>query len=215
MATYKARTGSLKVDFVPLRRDEVATLQRSFGVEPDFDADALQALVDAPGAPGPLFTATSKPPMASPSPAGWGKTFKVLSVDFVREGKAAPKEKGQYFGLNAAEASARLGAPLTSGSYRIAHLRTGLESEVRIWAPVGAGVSDNYTTVGNAMGRWEPLGSVPHQWHLGDELRFVTGQAPSPPATAAATAGGPEAAAEAQKRVLAFMEGKTVQFNGA
>ena len=81
VATYKARTGSLKVDFVPLRRDEVATLQRSFGVEPDFDADALQALVDAPGAPGPLFTATSKPPMASPSPAGGGKTFKVLSVD--------------------------------------------------------------------------------------------------------------------------------------
>ena len=35
----------------------------------------------------------------------------MLSVDFVREGKAAPKERGQYFGLNAAEASARLGAP--------------------------------------------------------------------------------------------------------
>ena len=25
--------------------------------------------------------------------------------------------------------------------------------------------------------RWEPLGSVPHQWHLGDEIRFVKGQA--------------------------------------
>ena len=87
----------------------MATLQKSFGVEPDFDADALQALVNAPAARGPPLSA-SKPPMASPSAAG-AKTFKVLSVDFVREGKAAPKEKGQYFGLNAAEASARLGAP--------------------------------------------------------------------------------------------------------
>ena len=56
----------------------------------------------------------------------------MLSVDFVREGKAAPKERGQYFGLNAAEVSARLGAPLTSGCYRIAHVRTGLEGQVRI-----------------------------------------------------------------------------------
>ena len=158
----------------------------------------------------------------------------MLSVDFVREGKAAPKERGQYFGLNAAEASARLGAPLTSGCYRIAQLRTGHEGQVRIWTPVGAGVSENYPTVGSAMGRWEPLGSVPHQWQLGDELRFVT--APSPPAAAAATAGsgvlgalaaglglagdtsaagGAEVVEEARRRVRALLESKTVHFNGA
>ena len=133
---------------MPLRRHEVAALQSSFGVAPDLDAEALQALVDAPGAPPgppPPSGATSKgdatkgaPPHASASSpaAGGAKTAKVLSVDFVREGTAAPKEKGQYFGLNAAEAAARLGAPLTSGSYRVAHLRTGLEGDVRIWTPL-------------------------------------------------------------------------------
>ena len=29
-----------------------------------------------------------------------------------------------------------LGAPLTSGSYRVAHLRTGIEGDVRIWTPL-------------------------------------------------------------------------------
>ena len=203
------------------------------------DVEALQALVDAPSAPGLRSkppSAAGRSPLASPSAAGGAKTAKVLSVDFVREGKAAPKEKGQYFGLNAAEASARLGAPLISGNYRVAHLRTGMESDVRIWTPVGAGVSDNYTTVGNAMGRWEPIGSVPHQWHLGDELRFVTSQPPAAAAAAAAAdmlgaiaaglglgggatappqGGGAEAVVAARREVLAFMECKTVHFNGA
>ena len=95
-------------------------------------------------------------------------------------------------------------------------------------------MSENYPTVGSAMGRWEPLGSVPHQWQLGDELRFVT--APSPPAAAAATAGsgvlgalaaglglagdtsaagGAEVVEEARRRVRALLESKTVHFDGA
>ena len=54
----------------------------------------------------------------------------------MRDNAAAPKEKGQYFGLSAAEVSANLGSPLSSGSHRVVHLRTGLEANVRIWTPV-------------------------------------------------------------------------------
>ena len=62
--------------------------------------------------------------------------LQVLSVDFVSDNAASPKEKGQYFGLSAAEVSANLGAPLHSESHRVLHLRTGLEANVRIWTPV-------------------------------------------------------------------------------
>ena len=46
---------------MPLRRHEVAALQSSFGVAPDLDAEALQALVDPSPTPNSNLTPNPNP----------------------------------------------------------------------------------------------------------------------------------------------------------
>jgi len=74
---------------------------------------------------------------------------KVLSNDFIRDGKQSPSDKGKYVGINRDAVDRALGRELSDGVYDVKVVRNG--RFMYTWRE-----NPNYCTEGNTVGRRQP-----------------------------------------------------------